>query len=150
MRRFERLIEQHLKDNSCCQGVSMAQCHTILEIEALKHATTGELAKRLGLDKSTLSRTVDGLVNIGLVERCPHPSDRRFTLLVLSQKGQKVADRINQANDQYYGQVFATIKSDRHERIINHFGDLVAAMQIHYNGLNSIKDIAKNEPKSGT
>ena len=56
---FERLTARQLKEESCCRGVTLAQCHTILEIEELGQATTVELSKRLGLDKSTLSRTID-------------------------------------------------------------------------------------------
>ena len=45
------LTAQQLKEDSCCQGVTLAQCHTILEIEDLGRATSVELSKRLGLDK---------------------------------------------------------------------------------------------------
>ena len=133
LRRFERLTAQQLKASSCCQGVSMAQCHTLLEIEALDPATTVELSSRLGLEKSTLSRTVEGLVAIGLVERRPNPSDRRYTLLSLSEKGREVANLINQANDQYFRRVFTHIRSDRRESLIQCFGELVNAMQTHHN-----------------
>ena len=96
MRLFERLTANQIKQDSCCRGVTLAQCHTILEIEDLGQATTVELSKRLGLDKSTLSRTIDGLVNNGLVARVANPTDRRFYLLSLTIKGQDVADHINQ------------------------------------------------------
>ncbi len=108
----------------------MAQCHTILEIEDLGQATIVELAKRLGLDKSTLSRTIDGLVNVGLVERVAHPNDRRFNLLSLTAKGQEVADQINQSNDDFYSRVFEGIESKSHDKVIDHFEKLVTAMII--------------------
>ena len=99
LRLFERLTANQTRQYSCCQGVTLAQCHTILEIEDLGQATSVELSKRLGLDKSTLSRTIDGLVSIGLAERAAHPTDRRFNLLSLTTKGQEVADQINQSNE---------------------------------------------------
>ena len=126
---FERLTARQLKAESCCQGVTVAQCHPILEIEELGQATTGVLSKQLGLDKSTLSRTIDGLVNIGLVERVPHPTDRRFNLLSLTAKGQEVADRINQSNDCFFRQVFKEIGSNRHDDVIDNFEELVLAMR---------------------
>ena len=144
LRRFERLTEHQLKADSGCQGVSMAQCHTLLEIEELGRTTTVELSRRLGLDKSTLSRTIEGLVSTGLVKRRPHPSDRRFTLLSLSQKGCRTADRINQANDRHYHQVFVNIHPDRHVRVVEHFGELVSAKQTHHDGLTAIMGSPKN------
>ena len=136
LRLFERLTANQIKLDSCCQGVTLAQCHTILEIEDLEQATSVELSKRLGLDKSTLSRTIDSLVNIGLVERVAHPTDRRFNLLSLTAKGQEVADHINQSNDDFYRRVFEGIESDRHDEIIDNFEKLVWAMNRHQDPLN--------------
>ncbi len=139
LRLFERLTAQQLKEDSCCQGVTLAQCHSILEIEDLGQATTVELSKRLGLDKSTLSRTIDGLVNIGLLERVAHPTDRRFNLLSLTTKGQEVADRINQSNDDFYRRVFEDIESQRHVEVIDNFEKLVGAMRRHQEKLKKEK-----------
>ncbi len=151
LRLFERLTAQQLKEDSCCRGVTLAQCHTILEIEDLGQATTVELSKRLGLDKSTLSRTVDGLVNIGLLERIPHPTDRRFNLLLLTPKGQEVADHINQSNDEFYRRVFEGIESERHNEIIDNFEKLVWAICRHQDHLKKentyLQDLRKeNKP----
>ncbi|MGD8292635.1 MAG: MarR family winged helix-turn-helix transcriptional regulator [Desulfobacterales bacterium] len=129
LRLFERLTVNQIKEDSCCQGVTLGQCHTILEIEDLGKATIVELAKRIGLDKSTLSRTIDGLVNVGLVERVAHPSDRRFNLLSLTANGQEVADQINQSNDDFYNRVFESIEDASHEATIDHFEKLVTAMR---------------------
>lgn len=127
LRKFEVLVNNQLKDNSCCRGVSFAQCHVLLEIEEQGQTTTGELAQRLSQDKSTLSRTVDGLVNIGLVERRPHPSDRRFTLLTLTKQGKETCKAINRLNDDYYGKVFGRITEKKQEAIIKNFALLVQA-----------------------
>jgi DNA-binding MarR family transcriptional regulator len=129
LRRFEQLISHHLKENGCCEGVTLAQCHTLLEIEDLGKTTIGDLAKKLGLDKSTLSRTVEGLVNIGLVERVVHPTDRRFTLLKLTDQGTEICTRINKGNDQYFAEVFEGIPSENHQHLNHCIELLVDAMR---------------------
>lgn len=129
MREFERLTATQLKEDSCCQRVTLAQYHTLLEIEELAQATTVVLSKQLGLAKSTLSRNIDNLVNIGLLERETHPSDRRFNLLSLTAKGQEVADRINRSNDKFYRQVFNGIAEERHVEVVDSFEELVLAMR---------------------
>jgi DNA-binding MarR family transcriptional regulator len=126
LRSFERLTTIQLK--SCCSGVSLAQCHVLLEIEEQGQATTGQLAQRLGLDKSTLSRTIDGLVDIGLVERLPNPSDRRFTPLAVTKQGKSICDAINRSADEYYGRVFENIPQVKHDAIIQNFSLLVQAL----------------------
>jgi DNA-binding MarR family transcriptional regulator len=147
LRLFERLTAKQLKEDSCCQGVTLAQCHTILEIEDLGQATTVELSKRLGLDKSTLSRTIDGLVNIGLLERVAHPTDRRFNLLSLTTKGREVADQINQSNDDFYRRVFEGIESERHDEVIDNFEKLIWAMRRHQDHLNKENSILQDMRK---
>lgn len=139
LRLFERLTAQQLKEDSCCRGVTLAQCHTILEIEDMVQATTVGLSKRLGLDKSTLSRTIDGLVNIGLLERAPDPADRRFNLLSLTVKGREVADHINQANDEFFRKVFDGIEGEKHDEVIDNFERLVRAMDSHQRHLKKEK-----------
>ncbi len=126
LRSFERLTSIQLK--SCCSGVSLAQCHVLLEIEELGEATTGQLAQRLGLDKSTLSRTIEGLVSIGLLERLMNPSDRRFTPLALTNQGKAICDAINREADDYYGRVFKSIPQGKHEALNRDLSLLVQAL----------------------
>jgi len=128
LRSFERLVASQLKGSSCCSGVTLAQCHTILEIEAQGEPTLNELAQSLGLDKSTLSRTIDGLVNIGLVERATHPDDRRSIRLSLTEQGRRTCDRINAQNDAFYTRILARIEPEGLPAVLQAFETLVRAM----------------------
>jgi DNA-binding MarR family transcriptional regulator len=46
-----------------------------------------ELAGRMGITAPTASRAVDGLVEIGLLERLPDPEDRRAVRIDLTDRG---------------------------------------------------------------
>lgn len=46
-----------------------------------------DIAAQFGMDKGGVSRQVQQLVDLGLVERTPDPEDRRATLLVVSDEG---------------------------------------------------------------
>jgi DNA-binding MarR family transcriptional regulator len=126
LRRFDRLNE--LLNSSCCSGVTMAQCHVLLEIEENSEITTNQLADNLKLDKSTLSRTIDKLVNAGLVDRKINSNDRRYTFLFLTKAGQTKCKEINDVNDTTYNQIFNTISTEKPEEIVTHFKFLVEAM----------------------
>src|SRR5512133_3813771 len=73
---------------SCC-GISMAQCHALVEIGRAGSISLIDLAKLLDLDSSTMSRTVNGLVRNEIVERELDPSDRRYVTIKLTSKGIK-------------------------------------------------------------
>ncbi len=46
-----------------------------------------ELAERMGITAPTASRAVDGLVDLGLLERLPDPNDRRAVRIDLTEPG---------------------------------------------------------------
>ncbi len=98
LRLFDReLFFQNV--SSCCGGVTLAQCHTLLEIENNEKITVTELAGNLLLDKSTTSRTVESLVRSGLVERNIPSDNRRITTLNLTDTGKDTCNDIKWNNE---------------------------------------------------
>lgn len=60
---------------SCCD-ITLSQCHTIVEIGRAGAMSLNVLSEILGLDKSTVSRSVDKLVNDGIIVREADLEDR--------------------------------------------------------------------------
>jgi len=113
---------------SCCNGISLAQCHTLLEIEKNKEISISELASNLSLDKSTISRTVDGLVNISLVDRIIPKENRRKALLNLTKSGEQVCKTINFSNNTYIENVLKDFRNDEQAEILRLLNKLTANM----------------------
>ena len=110
----------------CCRAeVTPAQCHALLELEETGPVPNGELAARLQVDASTLSRTIDHLVEKGLVARETHPGDRRATLLELSQRGGEVAAGIHETADALYRDILDNLPADRRGEVLRRFSQLV-------------------------
>lgn len=135
LRRFERLNQ--LANVTCCSGITLAQCHVLLEIEELAETTTKQLSENLKLDKSTLSRTVSGLKKLGLVKRCAHAQDRRFTILMLTRKGKNKCDTLNKFNDDLYSDICERLSQKERERFFQSFNDMVLAFSEHFVGKRS-------------
>lgn len=129
LRKLERELTDRLKEQTVCCGVSLAQCHAVLELEVLGETTIGKLAQSLGLDKSTLSRTIDGLFNVGLVKRFPHRTDRRYIAITLTSQGQATCKMINSTGDDYFTRIFDTIPKEKHDTIIESFSMIAEAMK---------------------
>jgi DNA-binding MarR family transcriptional regulator len=128
LRAIERDIVSQFKDGISCCGISLAQCHVILEIGLRKLTNISQLAENLSLDKSTLSRTIDGLVNLGSIERVPDPNDRRFMKLSLTEAGEKVFNNINDFCNQDYQNIFNNIPKEKHDQVIESVSLLAQAM----------------------
>lgn len=104
------MIRELQGQTECC-GVTLAQCHALLELAPSTLSLTG-LAEVLGLDRSTLSRTVDSLVKAGLVERSEDPSDRRSLRLVLTAAGAARVAYIDDTCNRYYAQLLAGMSDE--------------------------------------
>ena len=129
IRIFDR--ELFMQNNaSCCNGISLAQCHTLLEIEKSKEISISELASSLSLDKSTVSRTVDGLVNINMVDRIIPDDNRRKAILNLTDNGKQICTTINYSNDSYIKQVLDDFTENEREEFLRLFRKLTCNMAV--------------------
>ena len=128
LRRIERALFSQLKDGISCCGISLPQCHVILEIGNLESASIARLTERLGLDKSTLSRTIDGLVDLGAVQRISDPGDRRYVKLSLTPSGKKIYSKINLYCNEDYEHIFQYIPGKKHAQVIESIALLAGAI----------------------
>jgi DNA-binding MarR family transcriptional regulator len=127
LRLFDR--ELYLQNNaSCCNGISLAQCHTLLEIEKNNEISVSDLAKNLTLDKSTVSRTVDGLVNINMVDRVIPRENRRMALINLTDSGKQVCRTIHYTNDLYVRKVLGDFTEHERDEFLRLFSKLTSSM----------------------
>lgn len=126
LRKFEQFLGNQLLD--CCCGITVAQCHCLLAIEELGQTTLGNLAKYLNLDKSTLSRTVEGLVRLGLVDRKTGLNDRRCIRILLTASGRHQAENIHSVNDDYFLRVFDFVPRGDRGKVVKYLGLFVEAI----------------------
>jgi DNA-binding MarR family transcriptional regulator len=134
LRKIEREVEQQIKGDTVCCGVSLAQCHALMEVGLAGTMTIVELADIIKLDKSTLSRTIDGLVQSGLVDRTVHPEDRRYMQIRLTGKGSKVFKEINDGSNKLYLKMFGYIPKSKHKQVIESLGIFAQALEkVHLN-----------------
>jgi DNA-binding MarR family transcriptional regulator len=122
LREIERAVGLGDRNEAVCCGVTLAQCHVLLEIGSSGELSIKDLAAMLDLDKSTLSRTVDSLVEMGLAERSPGPKDRRFISIRLAPKGKTVFNRINATWNRICTDMFRRIPVKKHAQIIEAAG----------------------------
>lgn len=108
LRHFERELDIQ-NNSSCCCGVTVTQCHTLMELYDQGNIQLNILSEKLNLDKSTVSRTIETLVNQGLVEREIPKQNRRTTNIKLTKKGLGVCNTIHNGNDAYYKEALSEI-----------------------------------------
>jgi DNA-binding MarR family transcriptional regulator len=118
LRKLQRKLAEQIDGDSVCCGVTIAQCHTLLVIEEKGHTTNTELAVELELDKSTLSRTIESLVVMGLVNRETNTDNRRSQHIRLTGEGEKTVAGIHDQWRSFFASVFAGIPKSKHPVVI--------------------------------
>lgn len=75
-------------------GMTRAQWGVLLRLDRREGMTQAEMADALEIQPISLLRLIDRLCEQKLVERRPHPRDRRANLLYLTPKGRTTLERL--------------------------------------------------------
>lgn len=122
LRETTRLLIRKLgvleRSEATCCGITLTQCHTIIEIGRREQITVNELSELLNLDKSTVSRTAEQLVNNDILIREPNQNDRRYVALRLTDKGEELFGNIEQRMEAYFAELIASIPEEKREQVI--------------------------------
>ncbi|WP_205740442.1 MarR family winged helix-turn-helix transcriptional regulator [Haloactinopolyspora alba] len=75
------------------------------------------LAQLLGVDRTVMTYLLDDLVDAGLVERRPDPSDRRSRLIVATEHGRAVLDNLDHRLGQVEEHLLGGLDDDERDRL---------------------------------
>jgi len=133
LRELIRILVRNLgilekSDASCC-GTSIAQCHAVVEIGRAKEISLNELSDLLGVDKSTMSRTINNLTEANLSVREMHLEDRRYIKIKLTDSGEKVYKSIEDSMETYYKSIFSSIPEEKREQVLESLKLLTEAVK---------------------
>jgi DNA-binding MarR family transcriptional regulator len=127
LRIFERELDKQ-NNSSCCCGVTLSQCHALMELSKTDNISLNQLSEQLFIDKSAASRTVENLVTKKMVERSIPKENRRTTNLKLTKTGLTVCQQINNSNDDYYSKALGAIPADDLAVFFRAFENMVSHM----------------------
>jgi MarR family transcriptional regulator for hemolysin len=105
-------------------GVSpRAQC--VLTQALSGEHTQIELARKIGLDKTTMVVTIDELERLGLAERRPSKTDRRARVIVVTKAGKEKVREGKRVADRIRREVLETLPEDQREPFLQALAGLV-------------------------
>lgn len=128
IRSLERKVGVLEENEITCCGITLAQCHALVEIGRAKSISLNELAQLLNLENSTMSRTVNNLVNSGFVIRDIDPADRRYVTISLSESGASLFSSIEEGMNQYFENVYDSIIESKRKQVMESLQILLDAI----------------------
>jgi DNA-binding MarR family transcriptional regulator len=99
------------------EPVSLSEAFALAELAGDAPLSQRDLAERLGLEKSTVSRLVAGLERSGQVSRERDPVNRRFYRITLTGKGRSTAERLVAGMRQRHAQILGAMTEAEREAL---------------------------------
>jgi MarR family transcriptional regulator, transcriptional regulator for hemolysin len=98
--------------------------HSVLAAAMTGEYPQTELARMVGLDKTTMVVTVDELEAQGLVERRPSESDRRARLIKVTKDGRRKVEAADRVLDRVREDVLQALPDEEREMFLRALGRL--------------------------
>ena len=118
LREVARLHTQLQRDCvAYCGGTTTTQCTVLTELGRSGPVTLAELSRRVGFDKSWISRAVENLAQEGLIEKVASTQDRRTVRLSLSPAGEARLADLNQTLNSLAERTFEHIATEQHTSV---------------------------------
>jgi putative acetyltransferase len=100
-------------------GPTLSECHVLTELAGDAPLTITELADRLALDKSTMSRTVGRLRRRDLVKTSRTTADKRAKPIRLTPKGRREVRRIDRLADRQVATALELLAPSDRAAVVN-------------------------------
>jgi len=110
------------------RDLSAAQIQALIVL-AESELRMSELAGRLGLAESTVTRLVDRLEATKLVRRRATEPDRRCVVAELTPSGRRVAGEIQNSRRQFLSEILAALQPRERKELVGLFAKVTAALR---------------------
>lgn len=118
--RVQRVLIRLMHQTAQQNDLTLPQLHGLMMLNEQGAITQKELVRRMRMPKSTLSQSLDGLVEKGLIRRDINPDNRREVVLTIDQSGKRLIEEIEQQEErtEYHMKNFTIGSSLKKSRII--------------------------------
>jgi len=100
-----RLLRNYIEHRAKSRGTTRAQWIVLFRLRQQEGLSQVDLADVMELQPISLVRLLDRLVDQGLLERRPHPTDRRANQLYLTDTGRRLVDDLDSLRDSIASEV---------------------------------------------
>jgi DNA-binding MarR family transcriptional regulator len=124
-----RAFQYRDREQICCYGVTISQCHALEMLQTRGPMTMSALAGALFLDASTVTRIADRLADDGLVVRGADPADRRVHRVRITDTGNRLVRQIRRNLVAEQRDVLQQVPAASREAVISALGRLLDAFR---------------------
>jgi DNA-binding MarR family transcriptional regulator len=119
------------KDEAISKKIALSPAENRLLLALLNngHMTIGNIARKMDVAASRVTRLVDSLVEENYVVRKSDPADRRRLWVLLTTKGEEIADKLSLCSKDYHEKVISSIPSSKQKQVLETLELLVSSLK---------------------
>lgn len=110
-------------------GLTRSRAHVLWELHQRGPVTQRVLAQALEVSARNITGLVDALAATGFVTRQPHPTDRRATLVTLTDHGKKTATEWDRSQQEFAQTLFSDLSADQFDGFVESLGMVLAKLR---------------------
>ena len=128
---FSLLANCQEKENRLAEqyGLTQAEFRCLRLFGTAESLNNKQIAARMNLSPSRLTRIIDGLVNKGYMVREIEPNDRRNMRVSLSQKGVIIVQQLNNAYVNIHKEILEEINESQHAPLLTAMTHMLSALE---------------------
>nr|WP_214778815.1 MarR family transcriptional regulator [Exiguobacterium sp. s22] len=119
--RVQRVLVRLMHQTAQQNDLTLPQLHGLMMLNEQGAITQKELVRRTKMPKSTLSQSLDGLVEKGLIRRDVNPDNRREVVLTIDTSGKRLIEEIEQqeqGTEQQLNQILSRLDEETYRHMI--------------------------------
>lgn len=128
---FRREISRSLNTSSINLSINKTQKQVLMAILRTTENNMTDLSQQIGLEKSTLTRTIDSLIEEELVTRSSGIQDRRTITCALTEKGQDIANQLDQIMREHLEELLSGLSENERIELNEKLSDCIHLLKSH-------------------
>jgi DNA-binding MarR family transcriptional regulator len=131
---FRRGISRSLNTSALHLSINKTQKQVLMAILRTTENNMTDLSEQIGLEKSTLTRTIDSLIEEGLVTRSPGIQDRRTITCALTERGQDIANKLDQIMREHLENILSSLSENERLELNEKLSDCIRLLKSQERG----------------
>lgn len=127
---YMKWVKSRMRD----RGMTYARMRLLGALHCHGAQIMSSISDELGVTRRNVTALVDALEDEGLVQRVPHPTDRRATVIELTEAGSRTVEGMYEGHREAVAEIFAGLSEEDRRELIRLLGSLRGALNAEQGG----------------
>ena len=115
---------------SSVEEINETQQRVLLLLSETDDVTMTMVSHMMNMEKGSMTPVIDKLITLGFLEREQNPEDRRKYILMLTENGIQVSEKLTDEINVHMKKKFSVLSGDVNDQVMEAFSTIQQAMEL--------------------